>query len=113
MILCLKNKYPGVKQNKMISGIIHFYFQEEVTRRRIQRSSDGSVSGSVEELEATPAIRSRAASARSNSMKPEPAPRPSHLSHQPQQLVVYQPPWPQPALLVRSSCILLYSWVMS
>ncbi|KAK7067219.1 hypothetical protein SK128_017998 [Halocaridina rubra] len=71
---------------------------EEISRRKHKYSS-GSISGSVEELVATPAVRSRAASARSDAMKPEPAPRPSQLSAQPQQLVVYQNPWQQPALL--------------
>ncbi|XP_064122508.1 uncharacterized protein LOC135226729 [Macrobrachium nipponense] len=72
---------------------------EEITRRRKQKYSSGSISGSVEELEATPAIRSRAPSVPSDSLKPDPAPRPPHMSHQPQQLVVYQSPWQQPALL--------------
>ncbi|XP_066947729.1 FK506-binding protein 15-like isoform X2 [Macrobrachium rosenbergii] len=72
---------------------------EEITRRRKQKYSSGSISGSVEELEATPAIRSRAPSVPSDSLKPDPAPRPSHVSHQPQQLVVYQSPWQQAALL--------------
>ncbi|XP_068210034.1 FK506-binding protein 15-like isoform X2 [Palaemon carinicauda] len=71
---------------------------EEITRRRKQKYTSGSVSGSVEELEATPALRSRVPS-HSDSLKSESAPHTSHSAHQPQQLVVYQSPWQQPALL--------------
>lgn len=58
------------------------------------------MSGSVEELAATPAIRPRAPSARSDVTKPEPAPRPPNLAS-PQPLVVYQSAaWQQPGVLV-------------
>nr|XP_045618290.1 FK506-binding protein 15-like isoform X3 [Procambarus clarkii] len=67
---------------------------EEISRRKNARHNSGSMSGSTEELAATPAIRSRAQSARSETSRPEPAPRPPHLSPHPQQLVVYQQaPW--------------------
>ncbi|XP_069157898.1 FK506-binding protein 15 isoform X3 [Procambarus clarkii] len=68
--------------------------REEISRRKNARHNSGSMSGSTEELAATPAIRSRAQSARSETSRPEPAPRPPHLSPHPQQLVVYQQaPW--------------------
>ncbi|XP_071517566.1 uncharacterized protein [Panulirus ornatus] len=68
---------------------------EEISRRKNLRHN----SGSVEELAATPAIRSRASSARSDSQRPEPAPRPPHLSSHTQPLVVYQSSWQQPGIL--------------
>ncbi|KAK8723854.1 hypothetical protein OTU49_011573, partial [Cherax quadricarinatus] len=69
---------------------------EEISRQKHNRHNSSSMSGSTEELAATPAIRSRAPSTRSDTIRPEPAPRPSHLSSHPQQMVVYQPaPWQQ------------------
>ncbi|XP_042886741.1 FK506-binding protein 15-like isoform X2 [Penaeus japonicus] len=71
---------------------------EEISRRNAKYNS-GSMSGSVEELAATPAIRSRAPSARSDVTKPEPAPRPPNLAT-PQPLVVYQSaPWQQAGMM--------------
>ncbi|XP_047479789.1 FK506-binding protein 15-like isoform X2 [Penaeus chinensis] len=71
---------------------------EEISRRNT-KFTDGSMSGSVEELAATPAIRPRAPSARSDVTKPEPAPRPPNLAS-PQPLVVYQSAaWQQPGVM--------------
>ncbi|XP_042223852.1 FK506-binding protein 15-like isoform X2 [Homarus americanus] len=73
---------------------------EEISRRKNTRRHSDSMSGSMEELEATPAVRSRAPSTRSDSRRPEPAPRPAHLSAHPQQLVVYQSsPWQQQTMV--------------
>lgn len=74
--------------------------QEEISRAKNLRRNNGSVSGSVEELAATPAVRSRASSARSDTQRPEPTPRPPHLTSHPQHLVVYQPAWQQSGMVV-------------
>ncbi|ROT66302.1 putative FK506-binding protein 15 [Penaeus vannamei] len=71
---------------------------EEISRRNAKYNS-GSISGSIEELAATPAVRPRAPSARSDVSKPEPAPRPPNLVS-PQPLVVYQSAaWQQPGMM--------------